>query len=691
MKRHLLLLLVGTLFAVKLAAQNPAGTVTGTVSDETGEPLIGATVSIKNSNTKTITDIDGRFSLPISAARTTIVVTYIGYEPFETTATAATPLSISLKPETGHNIAEVVVTAMGILRKEKSLTYATQQVKAEDLMKVQDVNVANSLEGKVAGVVITPSAGGAGGASRIQLRGNKSILAGSSPLIVIDGVPMTNDTRGQINDAHNMTENSNAEGADALSMINADDIESMNVLKGANAAALYGSRAANGVIMITTKKGKAGKLSVSYTGNITFDTPLLLPKIQNSYGAAVDAQGYLGEANGWGGRISESPVRALSRATDKIPYEREVHLRNYGNDDVKDFYRTGVTTNNSVSVSGGTDLIQTYVSVANSHALGLVETNSYNRNTFAFRQTYKIWNRLTLNASINYVQTKTRNRIGGGTVGNPIYHLYTAPRNVDMQYYRDNYALAEGTWLSDPQGHYVQTDNGFIRQNDVATLTGPMMNYAYMDARQNNPYWLLKQNWGTNRNDRIYGGFHGLLDIIDGLTLQARFNFDHDKYQEEGGRYASTFAPASMYDFGTYNKRRDNSTEMYLDFLLNYNKTFADTWSLSASAGWVGHTTKGSSYGTYIANATYVDPLNQKLSTEINRFNTSYGSSGVTNESETSNWDRAWLGTVQLGWKEMIYVDASYRSDQYRVFKQWPDKAQVVGLRQVARVVFGSG
>ncbi|MBR3726021.1 MAG: TonB-dependent receptor plug domain-containing protein, partial [Prevotella sp.] len=434
----LFLLFAGTLFATDSAAQNTTGAVTGTVVDETGEPLIGATVSIKDSNTKTITDIDGRFSLPISAARTNIVVTYIGYEPFETAATAATPLSISLKPETGHNIAEVVVTAKGILRKEKSLTYATQQVKAEDLMKVQDVNVANSLEGKVAGVVITPSAGGAGGASRIQLRGNKSILAGSSPLIVIDGVPMTNDTRGQINDAHNMTENSNAEGADALSMINADDIESMNVLKGANAAALYGSRAANGVIMITTKKGKAGKLSVSYTGNITFDTPLLLPKIQNSYGAAVDAQGYLGEANGWGGRISESPVRALSRATDKIPYEREVHLRNYGNDDVKDFYRTGVTTNNSVSVSGGTDLIQTYVSVANSHALGLVETNSYNRNTFAFRQTYKIWNRLTLNASINYVQTKTRNRIGGGTVGNPIYHLYTAPRNVDMQYYRDN-------------------------------------------------------------------------------------------------------------------------------------------------------------------------------------------------------------------------------------------------------------
>ena len=364
MKRHLftlLLVFAGMLFATDLTAQTTAGKVTGTVLDETGEPLIGATVAIKGSNTKTITDIDGHFALPINGQTATIAISYIGFAPQEVAANVRTPLNITMQPETGHNIREVVVTAMGILRKEKSLTYATQQVKAEDLMKVQDVNVANSLEGKVAGIVVTPSAGGAGGASRIQLRGNKSILAGSSPLIVIDGVPMTNETRGQINDAQSMTENSNAEGADALSMINADDIESMNVLKGANAAALYGSRAANGVIMITTKKGKAGKMSVNYTGNITFDTPLLLPKIQNTYGAAVDAQGYLGEANGWGGRISESPTTAKSRATDKIPYERDIHLRNYGNDDVKDFYRTGVTTNNSVSVSGGTDLIQTYV------------------------------------------------------------------------------------------------------------------------------------------------------------------------------------------------------------------------------------------------------------------------------------------------------------------------------------------
>jgi len=649
--------------------------VKGVVLDEFNEPLPGATVRVKGTNEGLATNLKGEFELSTSVSKPVLQISYMGYDPQEV-AYGGRLLRVKMVPAEAHDIQEVVVTAMGILRKEKSLTYATQQIKADEFMKVQETNIANSLEGKISGITVTPSAGGAGGASKIVLRGAKSIVGDSSPLIVIDGVPMTNNIRNQTTNSQNLTEYVSTEGADPLSMINPDDIESINVLKGANAAALYGSRAANGVIMITTKQGKSGKMAVSYTGNITFDTPLLTPKIQNTYGANVDAQGYLGSANGWGGRIADSPTTALARATTKMPYERDIRLRNYGNDDVKDFYRTGITTNNSVAVSGGTEKVQSYVSYANSHALGLIETNFYNRNTFSFRQTYRLWERLTLNASINYAQTKTKNRIGGGTVGNPIYHLYTAPRNLDMGYYRDNYSLT-GTWLSDEQGHYVQNDNGgYIRQNDRAELTGPMMNYAFMDARQNNPYWLLHQNRSENREDRIFGTFQGSLDIWDGLSVQARFNFDHDKYQEESCRYATTFAPNSMYDYGTYNKRRDNKTEMYVDYMLNYNKTFNDEWSVAANVGWVGHTVKGSNYGTYIANATVVDALNQDLNTVVNYFNTKGGSIGVTSEGESSNWDRAWLATAQLGWKERIYVDASWRRDEYRVFTQFPNKPQ---------------
>ena len=650
--------------------------VRGVVADDLGEPLTGAIVRVKGVDNKLSScDIDGRYSLTGIKRNDVLVVTFVGFTPQEILVNGRTVIDVRMKEE-NNTMNEVVVTAMGILRKEKSLTYATQKVTSDDFMKVQETNVANSLEGKVAGITITPSAGGAGGASKIMLRGNKSILGDSSPLIVIDGVPMTNDIRNQTNNSQNMTEYVSTEGGDALSMINPDDIESINVLKGANAAALYGSRAANGVLMITTKKGRSGKIQVSYTGNVTFDVPLTTPKIQNRYGAAVDAQGYLGAANSWGGKVTDSPLTALARETEKMPYERQIHLRNYGNDDVADFYRTGVTANNSVSISGGTDKVQSYVSVANSHALGLIETNNYNRNTVAFRQTYTLWKRLTINASLNYAQTRTRNRIGGGTVGNPIYHLYTAPRNIDMDYYRHNYAISDAKWLSEPQGHYVQTETGFIRQNDRAELTGPMMNYAYMDARQNNPYWLLKQNRGYNKEDRVYGSFQGSLDIWDGLSAQARFNFDYDKYQEQSVRYATTFSPASMYDFGTYNKRRDNKSEIYVDYMLNYNKTFKETWGVSANIGWTGHTTKNAYYGTYIANATYVDPLNQQLMTQVNRFDTTSGSSGVTTESQNNNWDRAWLATAQLGWKERIYVDASWRRDEYRVFRQFPDKPQ---------------
>ncbi len=641
----------------------------GRVVDELNEPLIGATVKLKDTSSGVLADIDGNFIIPNVPDGATLVVSYMGYTTQEIAIGNRQTINVQLKPATKY-IQEVVVTAMGILRKEKSLTYATQQVKAEDLMKVQEVNVANSLEGKIAGLTATASTGGAGGATRIQLRGNKSILAGSSPLIVVDGIPMSNSTRDQIGDATTITEYGSAEGADALSQINPDDIESINVLKGANAAALYGSRAANGVIMITTKKGKAGKMSVSYTGNLTFDKPLLLPKIQSTYGAAVDANGYLGEANGWGGRIANSPTTAKARATEKFPTERDIHLRNTPGGDLSDFYRTGVTTNNSVAVSGGTEKVQSYLSVANSHALGLIENNDYNRNTVAFRQTYKLWDRVTLNASINYLQTKTRNRVGGGTVMNPLFHYYTTPRNIDMDYYRDNYAV-DGSWVSYPVGHYVQTASGFVRQNDTATLNGPMMNWPYLDARQNNPYWLMHQNYSKNRDDRVYGGFQGTVDIIDGLSFQARLNFDHDRYSNEGARYATTFNANNMYDYGTYYKGRNTTTELYVDYLLSYNKNFAQTWDVSATAGWVGHTVKGDRYSTYVGNATAYDGLLQQVPTEVNRFDVSAGSFGTTGESKSSNWDKALLATAQLGWKERVYVDVSYRLDWYRTFRQF--------------------
>lgn len=338
--------------AVQAVQQNGNHKVTGRVVDSTGEPLIGATILVEGTTNGTVTDIDGNYTLN-TTANAKLVFSYIGYAAQTIPVGGKGTIDVTLKEE-ANTMNEVVVTAMGIQRKEESLTYATQRVKAEDLMKVQDPNVANSLEGKVSGLTITPSAGGAGGSTKIVLRGAKSILGNSSPLIVVDGVPMTNDARGN----HDMNSQSKdityagmSEGSDPLSLINPDDIESINVLKGANAAALYGSVAANGVVMITTKRGREGKLDINVTSNITFDTPLLTPKIQNTYGATIN--GNTVQADGWGAKIGSLTDNQLTMSSplDSKNFGagamHNIYLRNYTEDEVKDFLRTGVTTNNS--------------------------------------------------------------------------------------------------------------------------------------------------------------------------------------------------------------------------------------------------------------------------------------------------------------------------------------------------------
>ena len=653
--------------------------VSGTVVDEYGEPLIGVTVIEKGTQNGTITDIDGNYSLVLTMRNPTLVFSFVGYQTVEESVGSRSTVSIQMKEEQ-NTLQEVVVTAMGILKKESSLTYATQQIKSDDFMKVQEQNIANSLEGKVSGVVITPSAGGAGGASKIVLRGNKSILGNSQPLIVVDGIPMSNDTRGRMdmNSGANLTYSSSSEGSDPLSMINADDIESINVLKGANAAALYGSVAANGVIMITTKKGREGKLDINLTSNITFDTPLLTPKIQNTYGADVNAAGGL-SVNSWGSRIAD---RASDQLVINVPNDqtkfgggtREVYLRNHGNDDIDDFYRTGVTTNNSLSLSGGTEKIKTYFSFANSHANGMVKENSYNRNTLAFRQSYNLWKRLNIDVAMNYYQTTTRNRQGGGTVLNPIYHLYMVPRNIDMGYYSSNYR-GEGQWMSEEQSLYrLNGAGGYDLENERVALQGPMQLWPYMAAMQNNPYWLLRQNRSTQKNDRITGSVNAKLDIYDGLSFQYRLSFDHDKFDGDSRRYATTFNPAGMEDYGRYWKDLFKTNEIYIDYLLSYNKVLGDDeWNLSATAGYVEHRITGTQQRTDVV-ATYIDPMHQVLSDRINMFQTNAGGAGATSTTKVSNWDKAYLLTAQVGWRDMVYVDGSYRRDWYRPYKQFKDR-----------------
>ncbi|MBR5475298.1 MAG: SusC/RagA family TonB-linked outer membrane protein [Bacteroidaceae bacterium] len=657
--------------------QQQDGTIRGIVKDSSGEPVFGAIVFVVGTTNSSMVDFDGNFTLEHVKPGVTVRAQMMGYASVDKVWNGGV-LNFVLDEETTQ-LEEMVVTAMGIVRKEKSLTYSTQQIKADDIMKVQDMNLVNSLEGKISGITITPSAGGAGGASKITLRGNKSIQGENAPLIVVDGVPMTNGIRGQVSDASNISSGSVSEGSDPMSMINPDDIESMNVLKGANAAALYGSRAANGVLMITTKKGKEGKMDVTFNSNTTFDTPMMTPSIQNSYGSAylsVDGTRRF-KADNWGdklsgnGKYSDKMKPTVGILVDDKEYD--MYMRNYATNEIAEFYKTGVTTNNSVSISGGTEKVRTYFSYSNSHALGMIESNRYNRNTLAFRQNFKLWDRLTIDVNANYVQTRTTNRFGGGGTGNPIFHLYNIPRDVDMDYYRDNYS-AQGTWLSPESTYYTGDGTSYTAVKGREELEGPMQQWYAQGPGNNNPYWLINMNRSVSTEERFFGNLQASLKIIDGLNLQGRVSIDNTSYSNEANTYATTYYVNDMYRYGKYWYSNNSTAEIYTDYLLSYNKEFNKDWSLSATAGYVGHTIKGQTVTIDHFNATkpkYQGGIETGIPTEVNWFDPSAGYSGSSSKGKSSNWDQAALFTAQVGWKDVVFVDASYRHDWYRPFLQF--------------------
>lgn len=654
-------------------AQTPV-TVTGTVYDGTDEPLIGVSVIVKGTTTGTATDVDGKFSIKTDIGNT-LVFSYIGYVTSEMKVENTRPMRVVMQ-EDSKMLDEVVVTALGIERKESSLTYATQAIKGADLMKVQDANFVNALNGKVSGVTITQSAGGAGGTSKILLRGNKSILGNNSPLIVVDGIPMTNQVgkaaESQWDAGSQLGYASSSEGGDALSLINPDDIESINVLKGANAAALYGSAAANGVLMITTKRGKEGSVDITVNANVSFEKPLATPELQNIYGSRVTLNSATGEAIGmplgaWGPRIGTYTDAQLA-----YPNAR---LRNYATDHVGDFFRTGTTWNTSAAISGGTEKVRSYFSYANSNTQGMMPHNSYNRNTLSFRQNYNLFkDKLKIDVSLNYVYAKTLNRPGGGTVMNPLYDLYRVPANVDMDYYRDNYVNWDGEWESVPRSPF--TSSGQWGSTTTTMLHGPQQMWAYTAAGNNNPYWLTGMNRGKQIEERVYGSATVSYEIIDGLKVQGRLNIDRSKAQGEYRRYATTQNVAQMEDLGMYGQDIYKSNDWYFDLMASYNKTFADALSVSASTGWVGHTVKGSTQKIW-TEATNFNPYVQrdKLPELVNYFDPT-AHNGVYSPSygETSDWNKGWFFTGQLGWKDMVYLEGSYRIDWYRAFRQFSDR-----------------
>ena len=346
--------------------------VSGTVLDEAGEPVIGATVTVKGTNLATVTDINGNFSFKVPAG-STLVVSYVGYSPKEVAATG-TGLKVQLSQDE-EVLNEVVVTALGIKKEAKALSYNVQQLNSSDVTTVKDANFMNSLAGKVAGVEINSSSAGVGGGVKVVMRGAKSLSHDNNALYVIDGIPLPSLTSAQPNDYFSGA----GQSGDGASMINADDIESISVLSGAAASALYGMDAANGVIMITTKKGLVGKPRLTYSNNTSFYTPFQYPEFQNTYGTSTT-----GSMFSWGAKLAEA-----------------------SNYDPMDFFRTGLNEANSLTFSVGSEKNQTFVSAAYNDAQGIVENNGVKRYNLAIRNsTDFLDDKLHLDLSAMYSNTR---------------------------------------------------------------------------------------------------------------------------------------------------------------------------------------------------------------------------------------------------------------------------------------------
>ena len=590
-------------------------TVKGVVTDSKGEPIIGANVLEKGTTNGIITNLDGEFTLN-APANATLVISYIGYEPINVTLNGRTSLKIQMKEE-ALALETVVVTAMGIKKKEASLTYSTQQVGGDELTRAKDPNMINALAGKTAGVSITRNSSGLGGSAKVSIRGIRSANAdgNNQPLYVIDGVPMLNNVAEQAFSAMGGNNDAgNRDSGDGISNLNPDDIESMSILKGASAAALYGSQAANGVILITTKKGKAGMQRIVFNSNLTIDHAICLPEFQDKYGASG--------ATSWGTvpeNANSTPIKAY--------------------DNVGDYFSNGVTATNSLSIMAGKEKMQTYFSYANTTAKGIVDVNKLQKHNITFRETASLFNdRLTLDANVNLMTQKIKNRpTSGGYYMNPLVGLYTFPRGEDLSIYRDN--------------------NGFEKYDENRSM--PLQNwYTDISGFNQNPYWLTNRVTSNDKRFRTLASLSANLKINDWFSVQARGNVDYINDNYEQKMYAGTTADVAHQN-GRYIKMNRQDFMVYGDFMAMFNKTWND-WSLNAAIGSSINTTKVNSLsldsgksGLYKANVFTVPNMN-------------LSGAGTSYIDETANQRRtiqSVFATAQLGWKESIYLDVTARND----------------------------
>lgn len=548
MRKAVLLSLLSALVGIgQLIAQDR--TLSGTIKDETGQALPGVNVLLKGTNRGTNSDGEGAFKLSVPASGT-LVFSSVGYLTKEVELGAATVITVQMQTD-ARTLSEVVVTALGISKDQKVLSYATQTVQVANISKARELNVANSLAGRVANLDIVRSSSGVGGSSRVVLRGDRSITGNNQALIVIDGVPMDNSNFSPGN------ANGGRDGGDGLSSVNPDDIESINVLNGASATALYGSRAANGALIISTKKGAVRKgFGVTINSSFQAEQAMVLQKFQDEYG-----QGSAGVYNrasefSWGPKMTGQSVALWGPdpANASKTYNMNANPGSY-----KDFYSTGSQISNSIAFSGGSEKTQTYFSYTNVGATGIVDNNKLKRNNLNLRISNQVGERLSLDTKITYLSEKIDNRQQTGEAfANLQRHILRMPRNISLEQAQ--------------QFEYIDPVTGNLRQN----FWNPGSNGGQ------NPYWIKNRVIAADNRDRITGFTSLTYKLTSALKIMARGGIDRYVDKFEGKWYNNTYTIADNGDYQT--SWREVSEQNY-DLFAMYDKKFSDFIAVNATVG----------------------------------------------------------------------------------------------------------
>ncbi len=603
-------------------------TITGKITDSKGAPIPGANVSVKGTTAGTIADANGKYSLAVSDPNATLVISFIGYKSQEVALGGKNSLDVTLAEETTV-LNEVVVTALGIKKESKRLGYSTATVNSESLSTERTVNVGNSLEGKVAGLNISAPASGPGGSSKIRIRGQSSFGANNSPLIIVNGVPINNSAisagGANGNGTGNPTGGSSDQG-DGLQSINQDDIESMTVLKGAAAAALYGFRAKDGAIIITTKSGSGKEgIGVEVNSNFQADQALDYTDFQYEYG-----QGENGIRPQSVADAQSSGVWSFGEKFDGVPTPQfdgttKPYLPNKNR--IKDFYRTGYSWTNSLALTGNNDKGNFRLSFANTDANAIVPNSDYHKKIVNLGLNYKFIPQLSLQMNFNYSNEWNHNppQIGIQDM-NANSTIYTMANSIDVAWLKDTYMDANGN------------------EQPLARFTN-----------RNNPYWVALKRFENVHRDRIFGNMSLRYQVLPWLYVQGRVGQDYytRPYNYDRPTGTRSIAAVSSGFNGYYYQDLTTFRELNMDFLIGANKSFG-SFGIDATFGGNNMRQIYDNIGTSVTNF-YVRDLYTIGNGQIKNPFYNY----------TKKYVNSLYGSLDLSYKNFLYLSATARNDWF--------------------------